>query len=271
MSEVVDRALNENRALIAAILDHNAAGRHDAAVALLDRLQTNIEFIAAVADRGLPVHPTTSNVPATTQLPVAVREQQNVLPPQLQNHHRPPPVHPCPPQAQLISTLPTPQAATAALAAMAVTPGGTGVATTMFSGTATIPTIPAAPAPTAILQPPNIISHQPSAVGVLPSTMQIPSSSAPRLAPMPGIVAPIAHAPPRMASMFWAPDEHARFEHALRLYGTKGKNGKPDFKAIATHVGTRNPKQVRTHFMKTQTQSQQQQQVSTPMSNSQQP
>lgn len=52
--------------------------------------------------------------------------------------------------------------------------------------------------------------------------------------------------------MYWSNEEHGRFEHAMRLHGESGKDGKPDLKKIATLVGTRNPVQVRTHLHKLQ-------------------
>lgn len=57
MGDAVDRALSENHALISAILDHYSAGRSVPAVALLERLQINLEFIAAVAEHGIPLAP----------------------------------------------------------------------------------------------------------------------------------------------------------------------------------------------------------------------
>mmetsp|Transcript_1213 Transcript_1213/g.3749 ORF Transcript_1213/g.3749 Transcript_1213/m.3749 type:complete len:398 (-) Transcript_1213:404-1597(-) len=43
---------------------------------------------------------------------------------------------------------------------------------------------------------------------------------------------------------YWAPDEHKRFLEGVRKYGQR------DVRAIANHVGTRNPTQVRTHAQK---------------------
>lgn len=57
MGDAIDRALSENHALISAILDHYSAGRSVPAVALLERLQINLEFIAAVAEHGIPLAP----------------------------------------------------------------------------------------------------------------------------------------------------------------------------------------------------------------------
>ncbi|KAL6062571.1 Myb-like protein I [Balamuthia mandrillaris] len=45
-------------------------------------------------------------------------------------------------------------------------------------------------------------------------------------------------------SRYWTPEEHQRFLEGVEKYGPK------DVKAIAAHVGTRNPTQVRTHAQK---------------------
>lgn len=144
MSDAIDRALSENHALIAAILEHHSSGRHVPAVALLERLQLNLEFIAALSEQGVP-----------TTLPVPVQ-----------------PSHP------------------------------------------------------------DISATRPLA---------------PRIAP----ALPVHLQQQPVGTMYWTPDEHARFEQAMTLYG-QARDGKPNFKAIASYVGTRTPVQVRSHLQKVQ-------------------
>lgn len=48
----------------------------------------------------------------------------------------------------------------------------------------------------------------------------------------------------------WTDDERKLFEEALELYRTSGKKGRPDIYAIAQHVGTRTPVQVRSFLQK---------------------
>lgn len=141
MGDAVDRALSENHALIAAILEHHNSGRHVPAVALLERLQMNLEFVAAIAEHGAPAAP--------PLLPAA----QVTLPP------RPVFVQPHPPRIA-----------------------------------------PALPA----------------------------------------------------ASSYWTKAEHARFENAMSIHASSGKDGKVNVKQIAQMVGTRTPVQVRSHLQKVQ-------------------
>lgn len=177
MSDAIDRALSENHALIAAILDHHSSGRSVSAIALLERLQLNLEFIAAAAEHGLPIDPPSIPMPPAPTTPTA-----------------PPPV------------------------------------------------LPAAPVPALSAPIPGIIGR----------------STAARIAPAPNTVAQgiagtagsAAHGPP--GTMYWSREEHSRFEEGMRMYGESGKDGKPNFKAIASHVGTRTPVQVRSHLQKVQ-------------------
>lgn len=197
MSEAVDSALKENHELIAAILHHNAAGRHVPAVQLLERLQTNLQFIAAVADHGLPLHP--------TPLPA------NLLPAQ-QHHQHPQPSQPqsLPHQQQLLPHIgPSAQPQSQPM----------DISTAAVVTATTLPPIPLQSVPT-----------------IAPATSQHPEQQQ-----------------QEMGLMFWSQEEHAKFEHALRLYGTSGKNGRPNFKAIASHVATRTPVQVRNHYVKLNT------------------
>ena len=165
MSDAVDRALSENHALIAAILEHQSSGRTVPAVALLERLQINLEYIASVAEHGFS------------------EQQQQSSQQQHQIHHQQP-HH-------------------------------------SIGNTTTLPNI---------------------------STLPLPHLS--RIAPAPQHLH--QQQTPQPATMYWTPDEHARFEEGMRLYGASGKDGKPNFKAIAVHVGSRTPVQVRSHHQKFQ-------------------
>lgn len=49
---------------------------------------------------------------------------------------------------------------------------------------------------------------------------------------------------------YWTPREHVLFEEGLQLYGSQGRDGKPDLTAIADHIGSRTPVQVRSHLQK---------------------
>lgn len=51
----------------------------------------------------------------------------------------------------------------------------------------------------------------------------------------------------RKDNRFWTDDEHQRFLEGLQLYT---ENNKPDLKAIASHIGSRNVPQVRSHLQK---------------------
>lgn len=165
MSDAVERALSENHALIAAILEHHCNNRPLPAVALLERVQINLEFVAAVAEHGVPLAP-----PAPAPAPA--------------HTHAPPLTAGLPPQSRI------------------------------------------APAPVSLAPAP------------LPNVTLAP--------------APQQQQQQQQQSMYWSNEEHARFEQGMRIHGDKGKDGKPDFKAIATMVGTRTPVQVRTHLQKIQ-------------------
>jgi SHAQKYF class myb-like DNA-binding protein len=62
--------------------------------------------------------------------------------------------------------------------------------------------------------------------------------------PRPADRAPPPAPAPRAQPRYWTPDEHRLFMEAVQRYGWK------DVKAIAQHVGTRTPTQVRTHAQK---------------------
>jgi hypothetical protein len=49
---------------------------------------------------------------------------------------------------------------------------------------------------------------------------------------------------------FWTERERELFEQALTIHGGNAQGGKPDLKAIARHIGTRTPVQVRSYHQK---------------------
>lgn len=237
MNEAVDRALSENHALIAAILEHNAAGRHIHAVTLLQRLQVNLEFITAVADHGLPIQP--SRLVPTTQ-PMFNQNYSStcILPNQTSTRV----LFPTstsrfyPISAQLPFSIPhhfnapPPQSLS-------------------------VPTQPVV-SDVSILPTPLSSSMQQSTVVALPPMPSLKLAAAPvagpRLQPRPGqsSLSEQTQLGMTQSTKHWSSEEHTRFEQAMRIHSTTGKNGRPNFNAIATHVGTRSAQQVRSHFQK---------------------
>lgn len=139
----VQRALVENAALIASILDHQNAGRLLTAAALLQRLQHNLAYVGSVAE-------------ASARPPTAL----SAAPPQRENRGR------------------------------------------------------------ALV-----------------------------LAPAPVAVAPPAHArAPRTHG--WSVEELGRLEEAMKTFGSCGRDGRADYRAIAAAVGSRTAVQVRSHLQK---------------------
>lgn len=334
VASAVDRALRENDALVAAILQHHNAGRHSAAAQLLARLQQNLAYVASVADTYAPIsamqdtpynltaphlhpyqpqlqtapfpahqtapsgsqshHIQPSSAPLTAQFPhpSLLQSSSQFYPLQPQPQPQPQPVldqrllirdvvrrpsldvlHPSasPPQAQPTHLQPpiAPNQTTAFAPASVYPPVDRQLPPLLAPREQLYPAPlqPVLPSSTALapLEPslstfPAPTQGQPSQLSSFarPATM-LPQShieaqadtNAPQTTTSQAPALPVqGQSMPQEQSKYWTRQEHQLFEEGLGLYGSSGKDRKPDLKAIADHIGTRTPIQVRSHLQK---------------------
>jgi SHAQKYF class myb-like DNA-binding protein len=223
-------ALAENTALIASILHHHNSGRHAAAATLLTRLQANLAYVATVADALAPAEAACSAAPLQAPAHAAAPAQAQSLPaPAAWSRH-----YGAATGAPTLAPLASPGPATPM--------GGLG-AQLLQPPTRTVPVavqIPVAAVPPVV----------PGAGGGTMSASASASVSASASAVCTGDGGASSSAAIAAPIKFWTPAEHELFEDGLRLYWESGKEGRPNLKAIADHVGTRTPIQVRSHLQK---------------------
>lgn len=241
MTDLVEQALTENVDIITTIIDHHSSGRELPAVALLERFAINLEYIGGIADHGLRIALQAAAHPAGLQPPTAHLVSQRIAPalapvPSVLLS-RPPAIPPA-----LRSASPVlPLVSSAGLSTMQAYTS----ANPPFQRGARIPVLHPAHSAPFRADPSTPASVAPRLGQILSGQVQ----SAPGAANA-AYTAAMGHSAPVMQTNAWSAEEHARFEEGLRLHGKGGRDGKPDFKKVATVVETRTPVQVRSHFQK---------------------